>query len=110
MTILGFGEHPLDAGLCRRRDIALLTSRLGALLILPDIDAPVAQVAVKRAFGDMQLLADGADAYPVLEEDLARLSPPIYEHINMLGRYSFAVPEEVARGELRPLRNPDDEL
>ena len=34
----------------------------------------------------------------------------IYEHINMLGRYSFAVPEEVARGELRPLRNPDDDL
>nr|WP_237046274.1 transposase [Pseudomonas alcaligenes] len=26
--------------------------------------------------------------YPVLEEDLARLSPLIYEHINMLGRYS----------------------
>jgi hypothetical protein len=24
----------------------------------------------------------------------------------MLGRYSFAMPETVARGELRPLRNP----
>jgi hypothetical protein len=48
--------------------------------------------------------------YPVLDEDLARLSPLIFEHINMLGRYSFAVPEEVARGELRPLRNPDDDL
>ena len=30
------------------------------------------------------------------------------KHINMLGRYSFAVPESVARGELRPLRNPAD--
>ncbi len=29
---------------------------------------------------------------------------------DVLGRYSFAVPEEVARGELRPLRNPDDDL
>ena len=48
--------------------------------------------------------------YPVLDEDLARLSPLIFEHINMLGRYSFAVPEEVARGELRPLRNPDDDI
>lgn len=48
--------------------------------------------------------------YPVHDEDLARLSPLIYEHINMLGRYSFAVPEEVARGELRPLRNPDEDL
>jgi TnpA family transposase len=47
--------------------------------------------------------------YPVLDEDLARLSPLIYGHINMLGRYSFAVPDEVARGELRPLRNPDDD-
>ena len=47
--------------------------------------------------------------YPVQDEDLARLSPLIFEHINMLGRYSFAVPEEVARGELRPLRNPDDD-
>ena len=26
--------------------------------------------------------------YPVLDEDLARLSPLIFEHINMLGRYS----------------------
>ncbi|MHA5861747.1 Tn3 family transposase [Pseudomonas aeruginosa] len=26
-------------------------------------------------------------AYPVLEEDVARLSPLIYEHINILGRY-----------------------
>lgn len=48
--------------------------------------------------------------YPVLEEDMARLSPLIHEHINMLGRYSFAVPEEVARGELRPLRNPEDDV
>uniref|UniRef100_UPI001F4AB809 transposase n=1 Tax=Pseudomonas aeruginosa TaxID=287 RepID=UPI001F4AB809 len=47
---------------------------------------------------------------PVQDEDLARLSPLIFEHINMLGRYSFAVPEEVARGELRPLRNPDDDI
>lgn len=46
--------------------------------------------------------------YPVQEEDVARLSPLIHEHINMLGRYSLAVPEEVARGELRPLRNPEE--
>jgi TnpA family transposase len=46
-----------------------------------------------------------AEDYPVLPEDVARLSPFGHEHINMLGRYSFAVPEAVARGELRPLRN-----
>lgn len=47
------------------------------------------------------------EGHPVRDEDAARLSPLIHEHINLLGRYSFAVPEGVARGELRPLRNPD---
>lgn len=47
-----------------------------------------------------------SEGYPVGEADVARLSPLVHEHINMLGRYSFAMPETVARGELRPLRNP----
>lgn len=46
-----------------------------------------------------------AEGYPVMPEDEARLSPFGHEHINLLGRYSFAVPEAVARGELRPLRD-----
>ncbi|WP_326527093.1 hypothetical protein [Dokdonella sp.] len=41
-------------------------------------------------------------------EDVARLSPLLHEHINMLGRYSFSVPEAVAKGELRPLHDPAD--
>ena len=48
------------------------------------------------------------EGYPVRDEDVARLSPLLHEHINMLGRYSFSVPEAVANGELRPLRNPAD--
>ena len=47
------------------------------------------------------LRATGAD---VKKEDLARLSPLNNKHFNMLGRYYFTVPEEVLRGELRPLR------
>lgn len=43
----------------------------------------------------------------VLEEDVARLSPFGSEHINLLGRYNFAIPEAVTRGQLRPLRKPD---
>jgi TnpA family transposase len=50
-----------------------------------------------------------AEGYEVKEEDVARLSPLIFEHINMLGRYSFTVPEEVARGELWALRDPADD-
>jgi len=50
-----------------------------------------------------------AEGYSVRDEDVARLSPLIHEHINMLGRYSFVVPEPVVRGELRPLRTPADD-
>ena len=49
-----------------------------------------------------------SEGYLVKPEDEARLSPFGYEHINMLGRYSFSVPEAVARGELRPLNKRED--
>jgi TnpA family transposase len=49
------------------------------------------------------------EGYPVKDEDVAHLSPLIHEHINMLGRYSFVVPESVERGELRPLRDPGED-
>lgn len=49
------------------------------------------------------------EGYPVRPEDETRLSPFGYEHINMLGRYSFAVPDAVARGELRPLRTKNEQ-
>ena len=42
----------------------------------------------------------------VPEEDIARLSPLLHEHVNMLGRYDFSLPESLAAGQLRPLRDP----
>jgi hypothetical protein len=35
-----------------------------------------------------------AEGHPVRDEDVARLSPLGFEHINMLGRYAFTLPEE----------------
>ena len=35
--------------------------------------------------------------------DLKRLSPVGHDHINMVGRYSFFLPEDIAHGDLRPL-------
>jgi hypothetical protein len=49
------------------------------------------------------------EGYPVRDEDVSPLSPTIHKHINLMGKYSFVMPEAVARGELRPLRNPSDE-
>ncbi len=42
----------------------------------------------------------GAEVRP---EDVARLSPLQHKHINVLGRYSFALAGPIAKGELRPL-------
>ena len=53
------------------------------------------------------LRSQGEDVKP---EDIVRLSPLEYQHVNFLGRYSFALAEPIARGELRPLRDPDEEL
>jgi hypothetical protein len=52
-----------------------------------------------------QLRAEGV---PVSDADIPHLNPHVHEHINMLGRYSFTVPEAVANGELRPLRSLAD--
>jgi TnpA family transposase len=49
-----------------------------------------------------------AEGFPIRPEDVSRLSPLVFDHINLLGRYAFSVPESVARGELRQLRNPAD--
>ena len=54
-----------------------------------------------------QLASQG---YAIQTEDIARLSPLVFEHINLLGRYAFSVPDSVVRGQLRSLRNPADAL
>ncbi len=41
----------------------------------------------------------------VNDEDVARLSHLGNAHINMLGHYFFELPQEIQRGEMRPLRN-----
>jgi len=43
----------------------------------------------------------------VEEADLARLSPLGYDHLTIVGRYSFTVPDAVAQGHLRALTQPD---
>jgi hypothetical protein len=54
-----------------------------------------------------QLASEG---YPVRPKDVVRLSPLVFDHIHLLGRYAFSVPDSVAGGQLRPLRDPIDTL
>jgi hypothetical protein len=34
-----------------------------------------------------------AQGYPVLDEDVARLSPFLRKHVNVVGKYSFLLPD-----------------
>jgi Tn3 transposase DDE domain len=47
-----------------------------------------------------------ASGYPVRDEDVARLHPYWYKHINVAGHYSFHAQELGGTG-LRPLRDPN---
>ncbi len=69
------------------------SSRRGTPAELPQSDEPVTDT----------LRAEGLE---VQSEDVAQLSPLGYDHIMILRRYQFVVPESVQRGEFRPLRTP----
>jgi len=49
-----------------------------------------------------------SEGYPVVKEDVERLSPLAHTHINLLGRYEFALDPRLAGGGLRPLRDPNN--
>jgi hypothetical protein len=41
-------------------------------------------------------------------EDVERLSPLGYDHINLLGRYTFSLSEEIRQGAFHPLRELEE--
>jgi len=43
----------------------------------------------------------------VRPEDVERLSPLVFHHINLQGKYHFTLPEEIAQGHHRPLCDPN---
>ena len=49
------------------------------------------------------------EGWNISEADIARVSPLLFKHINFLGRYAFDLPQAIAEGALRPLRNPNSE-
>jgi hypothetical protein len=104
----GEGRHSLGRaifhgkrGELRQRYREGQEDQLGALGLVVNMIVLWNTIYVEAALNQLRL-----EGYQISEADIARLSPLIHDHINMLGRYSFAMPETVARGELRPLRNP----
>ena len=49
-----------------------------------------------------------AQGYDIEPEDLGRLAPLENKTVNAMGRYSFALPEAIKGGDLRPLRDPNE--
>jgi TnpA family transposase len=73
--------------------------QLGALGLVVNMIALWNTTYIDRALTRLR-----QDGHAVREEDVARLSPLASEHINMLGRYRFALPEELEADEFRPLK------
>lgn len=59
------------------------------------------QVAIEKLRNEGEIINDA---------DIQRLSPLGYDHINIVGKYSFNLPEEIARGSLRTLINSENIL
>jgi len=104
----GEGRHSLaravfhgKRGELRQRHREGQKNQLGALALVLNVI-----VLWNTIYMDAALEQLRQEGHLVQNEDVARLSPLIHDHTNLLGRYSFAIPESVARGELRPLRNP----
>lgn len=106
----GEGRHALarsvfhgKRGELRQRYREGQEDQLGALGLVVNVIILWNTLYMDAALGQLR-----QEGFLVRDEDVARLSPLVHDHINMLGRYSFAVPEAVTRGELRPLRDPQD--
>jgi hypothetical protein len=50
-----------------------------------------------------------AEGKTVKDEEIARLSPARYEHINPYGKYRLEIEEGLSRSRLRPLRQPTEQ-
>ncbi len=59
---------------------------------------------------DQALMQLHVEGFHATDEDIARLSPLGYEHLNFLGRYTFALPEVIQQGGYRPLRTPEESV
>ena len=104
----GEGRHQLarvlfhgKRGELRQRYREGQEDQLGALGLVVNL-----VVLWNTIYMDMALDQLRAEGYEVLADDVARLSPLSFKHINMLGRYAFTLSDTVAKGELRPLRDP----
>jgi TnpA family transposase len=103
----GEGRHSLARAVCygRRGEIRKpyregQEDQLNALGLVLNI-----LVLWNTRYMDLALSHLRAKGETIRPQDVARLSPLKYEHINLLGRYDFTLPEALQKDEVRPLRD-----
>lgn len=84
------------------RVVGVMENQLGALGLVVNAIALGNSRYMQAALDLVEAQGD-----EIKEEDVARLSPLKFAHINMLGRYHFELDPSAAGGDLRPLRDPD---
>ncbi len=104
----GEGRHSLaravfhgQKGELRQRYREGQEDQLGALGLVVNL-----LVLWTTRYMDLALAQLRREGMAVRDEDVARLSPLGYAHVHLLGRYHFALPEALAQGGVRPLRDP----
>ena len=73
--------------------------QLGALGLMLNIIVYWNTLYIEEAVRQLRV-----EGFEVDDADLSRIFPFIFRHINMNGKYTFSMPEEVKEGKLRPLR------
>ena len=77
--------------------------QLGALGLVVNAMILWNTLYMNRALEEMQ-----GRGMKTLPEDVERLSPLGYDHINLLGRYSFSLSDEIRQGAFHPLRELEE--
>ena len=92
-----------NKGVLRKKQEEELMNQAGCLNLVTN--AVVTWNTVYMAAVIERLRAEGQK---MNDEDIARLSPARYEHINLYEKYRFEVEEGLSRSRLRPLRQPSE--
>jgi TnpA family transposase len=102
------GRHDLARKICHGKKGELyhhyergLENQLGVLGLVLNCVVLWSTVYLNAALEQLR-----AQGYPVRDEDAARLSPFVFQHLGVHGAYAFALPD-LAPGSIRELRDPD---
>nr|AUF80580.1 Mobile element protein [Raoultella ornithinolytica] len=109
----GEGRHAVARAICygqrgeiRKRYREGQEDQLGALGLVTNAVVLWNTLYMQEALSHLRSIGEGPE-----DEHIARLSPLMHGHINMLGHYTFTLPEDILKGELRELNfNLNNEL